>query len=168
MFNVERWQEIFEAIAKNKMRTFLTGISVASGIFILVILLGAGKGLENGIAKQFERDATGIIQVWSGTTAKAYKGLNPGREIQFKNSDYDISVQKFGKELDKKSANYNAWNVIVVYGKESGNYQYRGVNPDFLAIANATVIQGRFLNVNDLIHNEKVAVIGQKVKLDIF
>ena len=66
MFNVERWQEIFEAISKNKLRTFLTGISVASGIFILVILLGAGKGLQNGIAKQFERDADGIIEVWSG------------------------------------------------------------------------------------------------------
>ena len=56
MFNIERWQEIFEAIAKNKLRTFLTGISVASGIFILVILLGVGRGLENGVAKQFERD----------------------------------------------------------------------------------------------------------------
>ena len=74
MFNIERWQEIFEAIAKNKLRTFLTGISVASGIFILVILLGVGKGLQNGISKQFERDAEGIIEVWSGTTTKEYKG----------------------------------------------------------------------------------------------
>ena len=63
MFNIERWQEIFEAIAKNKLRTFLTGLSVASGIFILVILLGVGKGLQNGIEKQFERDAAGIIEV---------------------------------------------------------------------------------------------------------
>ena len=86
MFNIERWQEIFEAIAKNKLRTFLTGLSVASGIFILVILLGVGKGLQNGIEKQFERDAAGIIQVWPGATTKAYKGLNPGREIQFRNS----------------------------------------------------------------------------------
>ena len=87
MFNVERWQEIFEAIAKNKLRTFLTGISVASGIFILVILLGVGKGLQNGIEKQFERDADGLISVWSGTTTKGFKGLNPGRQNQFRNSD---------------------------------------------------------------------------------
>jgi putative ABC transport system permease protein len=168
MFNIERWQEIFEAIAKNKLRTFLTGLSVSSGIFILVILLGVGKGLQNGIEKQFERDAAGIIQVWSGATTKAYKGLNPGREIQFRNSDYDISVQKFGEQFDKNGSTYNAWNASIVYGKESGSYQYRGVNPDYLAIANATVVKGRYINANDLIYNEKVAVIGQKIKLDLF
>ena len=168
MFNIERWQEIFEAIAKNKLRTFLTGVSVASGIFILVILLGVGKGLQNGIEKQFERDAAGIIEVWSGATTKAYKGLNPGRQIQFRNSDYDISVQKYGDQFDKNVSTYNAWGASIVYGKESGNYQYRGVNPDYLAIENATIVQGRFINANDLVHNEKVAVIGQKIKLDIF
>ncbi|TDE31942.1 ABC transporter permease [Flavobacterium ranwuense] len=168
MFNVERWQEIFEAIAKNKLRTFLTGISVASGIFILVILLGVGKGLQNGIEKQFERDADGIIEVWTGTTAKEYKGLNPGRQIQFRNSDYDISVQKFGDLLDKKAATYSFWNSVIVYGKETGNYQYRGVYPDYQAIENATIVNGRFINNNDLVSSEKVAAIGQKVKLDLF
>jgi putative ABC transport system permease protein len=168
MFNVERWQEIFEAIAKNKLRTFLTGISVASGIFILVILLGVGKGLQNGIEKQFERDADGLISVWTGTTTKEYKGLNPGRQIQFRNSDFDISVQKFGDQLVTKSANYIFWSGVMVYGKETGNYRYIGVYPDYLAVENATVIQGRFINDNDLINSEKVTVIGQKVKLDLF
>ena len=168
MFNVERWQEIFEAIAKNRMRTFLTGISVASGIFILVILLGAGKGLENGIAKQFERDAEGIIEVWSGTTTKEYKGLNPGRRIQFRDSDYNLSLQKFGSQLEKKASSYNQWNGAVVSGKETGNYQYRGVNPDYQAIENATMVEGRFINENDLKNNEKVGVIGQKIKMDLF
>lgn len=168
MFNIERWQEIFEAIAKNKLRTFLTGISVASGIFILVILLGAGKGLENGIAKQFERDADGLIEIWTGTTSKQYKGLNPGREIQFRNSDYDVSVQKFDSQLVKKSASYSFWNGVIVYGKETGNYRYAGVYPDHQAIENATIINGRFINSNDLKGSEKVAVIGQKVKLDLF
>jgi putative ABC transport system permease protein len=168
MFNIERWQEIFEAIAKNKLRTFLTGISVASGIFILVILLGVGKGLQNGIEKQFERDADGIIEVWTGTTAKEYKGLNPGRQIQFHNTDYDISIQKFGQQLDKKAATYNNWNGAVVYGKETGNYQYRGVYPDYVFIENATIIQGRYVNENDLKTSEKVAVIGNKIKLDLF
>lgn len=168
MFNIERWQEIFEAIAKNKLRTFLTGLSVASGIFILVILLGVGKGLQNGIEKQFEQDAAGIIQVWSGATTKAYKGLNPGREIQFRNSDYDISLQKFGEQFEKNGATYNAWGANIVYGKESGNYQYRGVNPDYLAIANATVVKGRYINTNDLNNKEKVVVIGKKVQLDLF
>lgn len=168
MFNVERWQEIFEAIAKNKLRTFLTGISVASGIFILVILLGAGKGLQNGIEKQFERDADGLISVWSGTTAKEYKGLNPGRQIQFRNSDYDVAVHKFRNQLNIKSANYIFWSGVLVYGKETGNYRYIGVYPDYLAVENATVIEGRFINERDITNSEKVTVIGQKVKLDLF
>ncbi|MFV8341742.1 ABC transporter permease [Flavobacterium sp. XS2P39] len=168
MFNIERWQEIFEAIAKNKLRTFLTGISVASGIFILVILLGVGKGLQNGISKQFERDADGIIEVWSGTTTREYKGLNPGRKIQFRNSDYDITVQKFGDQLEKKASTYNFWNGLISYGKESGNYQYRGVYPDYIFIENGTIIKGRFINKTDLLNNEKVAVIGLKIKQDLF
>ena len=168
MFNIERWQEIFEAISKNRLRTFLTGVSVASGIFILVILLGAGKGLQNGIEKQFERDAAGIIEVWSGKTTKEYKGLNPGRQIQFRNSDYTQSVQKFGDKLDSKASTYNFWGAPFSYGKESGSYQYRGVDPDYSIIENLTVVKGRYVNSKDLDNNEKVAVIGMKIKTDLF
>lgn len=168
MFNIERWQEIFEAISKNKLRTFLTGVSVASGIFILVILLGAGKGLQNGIEKQFENDAEGIIEVWSNTTTKEYKGLNPGRQIQLRNSDFELPVKKYNDEISKKSSTRNTWGGTITYGKESGNYQFRGVNPDYLDIENGTIIQGRFLNDNDVKNNEKVVAIGLKVKQDLF
>jgi putative ABC transport system permease protein len=168
MFNIERWQEIFEAISKNKLRTFLTGVSVASGIFILVILLGAGKGLQNGIEKQFENDAEGIIEVWSNSTTKEYKGLNPGRQIQLRNSDFELPVKKYNDEISKKSSTRNTWGGTITYGKESGNYQFRGVNPDYLDIENGTIIQGRFLNDNDLKNNEKVVAIGLKVKQDLF
>lgn len=168
MFNIERWQEIFEAIAKNKLRTFLTGVSVASGIFILVILLGAGKGLQNGIEKQFENDAKGIIEVWSNVTTKQYKGLNPGRVIQLRNSDYELPVKKYDHQISKKTALVVSWGGTVTYGKESGAYQFKGCTPDYLAIENATIIKGRFINSNDLKHNEKVAAIGLKVKQDLF
>ncbi|MBS7230077.1 ABC transporter permease [Flavobacterium psychroterrae] len=168
MFNIERWQEIFEAISKNRLRTFLTGISVASGIFILVILLGAGKGLQNGIEKQFERDAAGIIEVWSGTTTKEYKGLNPGRQIQFRDADYKQSVQKFDDKLDLRASTYSFWGGAFTYGKESGSYQFRGVDPDYSGIENITIVNGRFINSNDLANNEKVACIGMKVKTDLF
>jgi len=167
MFNIERWQEIFEAISKNRLRTFLTGISVASGIFILVILLGAGKGLQNGIEKQFERDAAGIIEVWSGTTTKEYKGLNPGRQIQFRNSDYNQSVQKFEDKLDLRASTNNYWGQAFSYGKESGSYQFRGVNPDYGGIENLTIVQGRYINAKDIESNAKVAVIGMKLKTDL-
>lgn len=168
MFNIERWQEIFQAISKNKLRTFLTGISVASGIFILVILLGAGKGLQNGIEKQFERDAEGIIEVWSGVTTKEYKGLNPGRYVQMHNSDYDLAVQKFKDQLVLKSAGAGLWNTQMAYKKETGSYQIRGANADMQQIENMTITQGRFVNVNDLQNREKVAVIGEKLRLTMF
>jgi putative ABC transport system permease protein len=168
MFNIERWQEIFESISKNRLRTFLTGISVASGIFILVILLGAGKGLQNGIEKQFERDAAGTIEVWSGTTTKEYKGLNPGRQIQLRNSDFTQSVQKFEDKLDIRSSTYNFWGGLIAYGKESGSYQYRGVDSDYGLVENLTVVTGRYVNNKDLDNNEKVAVIGMKIKTDLF
>jgi putative ABC transport system permease protein len=166
MFNIERWQEIFEAMGKNKLRTALTGVSVASGIFILVILLGVGQGLQNGIEREFERDAAGIIEVWTNVTTKEYKGLNPGRRIQMRNEDFDLSVQRFGDNLELRGASYNFWNGNVVYKKESGNYQYRGVYPDYQFIENATMVGGRF--VNDMKNYEKVAVIGNKISLDLF
>jgi len=168
MFNIERWQEIFEAISKNRLRTFLTGVSVASGIFILVILLGAGKGLQNGIEKQFERDAAGIIEVWSGTTTKEYKGLNPGRQIQYRDADYNQSVQKFDDKLDLRASTYNYWGAPFSYGKESGSYQYRGATPDYGRVENLTIVQGRYVNDSDIANNEKVACIGMKIKTDLF
>ena len=77
MFDVERWQEIFETIGKNKLRTFLTGLSVASGIFILVILLGFSTGIQKGVKTQFAQDAESRVNVWTGVTTKEYAGLNP-------------------------------------------------------------------------------------------
>lgn len=168
MFNIERWQEIFQAISKNKLRTFLTGISVASGIFILVILLGAGKGLQNGIEKQFARDAEGLVEVWSGVTTKEYKGLNSGRFVQMHNSDYDMVVQKLGDMTDRKSPGVNVWQAQYAYKKETGSYQLRGASPDIQAIENMTIIQGRYINHNDMAGREKVAVIGNKIKLTMF
>ncbi len=168
MFNIERWQEIFEAMAKNKLRTALTGVSVASGIFILVILLGVGQGLQNGIEKEFERDAAGIIEVWSNVTTKEHKGLNPGRRIQMRNEDYQLSVSRFGDNLDRKGSSYNFWNGNVAHKKETGNYQFRGVYPDYQFIENATMIKGRFVNDNDMKNYEKVVAIGNKVALDLF
>ena len=82
MFSLERWQEIFQTLSKNKLRAFLTGLSVSSGIFILVILLGASRGMQNGIENQFQQDAVTEVEVWSGITSVEYKGMNPGRRIQ--------------------------------------------------------------------------------------
>ena len=168
MFDLERWEEIFETISKNKLRTFLTSLSVASGIFILVVLLGIGEGMRNGISKEFEQDAANILYVWTGSTSVGYKGLNPGRRIQMKNSDFDFTVQKHQDELEYKSSVYRIWNGVVNYNKESGSYRVEGVLPDYQFLENSGMLSGRFINYNDHVGYEKVAVIGKRVKDDLF
>jgi len=168
MFSIERWQEIFGTIRKNKLRTFLTGLSVASGIFILVILLGFGEGMANGIAKEFEEDASNRIWVWTQVTSKEYKGLNPGRFIQMENANFDYLAEKYKDEIEYKSSVFRIWQGAVNYKKESGNYRIEGVYPDYQFIENAGMTEGRYLNYMDYDNLEKVVVLGNKVKNEIF
>jgi len=168
MFDIDRWNEIFETIRKNKLRTFLTGLSVASGIFILVILLGIGEGMRNGIAREFEQDASNLIFVWPGVTSKEYKGLNPGRRIQLKNEDYNRILLEHDDKLDKTSSTYQVWSNVVSYGKESGSYRMDGVFPDYQYLENMSLTAGRFINHNDVKNIEKTIVIGHQVKKDLF
>lgn len=168
MFNIERWQEIFETLRKNKLRTFLTGLSVASGIFILVILLGFSSGIENGVTSEFQQDATNKVSVRTRRTTKGYKGLNPGRYIQLKDEDFASVNASYDNNLEYRSASYSIWGGQIAYKNESGNYRVRGVLPDEQFIENASLVQGRFLNLSDINEGKKVAVIGNKVKTDLF
>lgn len=168
MFDIERWQEIFETISKNKLRTFLTGISVASGIFILVILLGIGEGMQNGVSREFEQDAANVLYVYTGVTSKEYKGLNPGRQITMKNDDFDYVSSKYNDELEYRSSVYRIWSGLVNYYNESGSYRVEGVLPDFQFLENAGMTEGRFINYTDQENHEKVVVIGNKVRTDLF
>ena len=168
MFNLERWQEIFDTIHKNKLRTFLTGLSVASGIFILVILLAIGQGMQNGVSKQFERDATNRISVWTGVTSEEYKGLNPGRRIEMDNRDYDRAVRKNADQIELKSGVYSMWGVLTSYEGENGSYRVEGVRGDYQFLENETMVAGRYINQGDLDNSEKAAIIGNQVYLDLF
>lgn len=168
MFDLERWQEIFDTISKNKLRTFLTGLSVASGIFILVVLLGIGEGMRNGISSEFEGDAANILYIWTGATSKEYKGMNPGRRISMQNEDYNYLSNKFEDQLEYKSSINRIWGGLVTYKKESGAYRVEGVWPDYQFLENESLQLGRYINLNDNEGWEKVAVIGRKVKNDLF
>ncbi|OAB80579.1 ABC transporter permease [Cochleicola gelatinilyticus] len=168
MFNIERWQEIFETIRKNKLRTFLTGLSVASGIFILVILLAIGQGMENGIGQQFQNDAANRISVWTGVTSESYKGLNPGRRIEMDNQDYELAEQKNEDQLEYKSGLYSLWGQLTTYKNENGSYRVEGVRGDYQFLENETLTAGRYINQQDLDNYEKVAVLGNRVYLDLF
>ncbi len=168
MFNLERWQEIFETIRKNKLRTFLTGLSVASGIFILVILLAIGQGMQNGIQSEFEEDAANRISVWTGVTTLEHKGLNPGRRIEMDNRDYEIAEGKNSEQLEYKSGVYSIWGGLTSYKNETGSYRIEGVRGDYQFLENETLTTGRYINQQDLDNYEKVAVLGNRVYLDLF
>ncbi|RCW93219.1 ABC transporter permease [Winogradskyella arenosi] len=168
MFDIERWQEIFETLSKNKLRTFLTGLSVASGIFILVILLGFSEGIANGVKSQFEQDATNKISVWTGVTTKGYKGLNPGRYVQLKNSSFEAIENQYDDYLEYRTKDYMIYGGTVNYQNETGNYRVRGTMPENQFIENADIGSGRFINSSDISSSKKVAVIGNKIKEDLF
>lgn len=167
MFDIDRWQEIFETIRKNKLRTFLTGVSVASGIFILVILLGFGEGMQNGIQKEFEGDATNRISVWTQRTTKEYKGLNPGRRIQLVNEDYDNIAEIYKDDLEYKSGIFRTRGVSLNYKTESVSYGVMGVSPEYQIIENQKIVEGRYINYNDLKSKNKIVIISNKIKNEL-
>ncbi len=168
MFSLERWQEVFQTIGKNKLRTILTMISVITGIFILVVLLGVGEGMKNGIKSTFQDDAENEISVYDGVTTVEYKGLNPGRRIQFKNEDYEQISRTHAADIQKKSSMYRIWSGLISYKDESGSYRIEGVLPDYEYIEKVSLISGRFLNQQDQKATEKYMAIGKKVKDDLF
>src|SRR5512138_3933120 len=108
IFDWDKWQEIFETMKKNRLRTFLTGFSVAWGIFMLIILLASGYGLENGVKKAFEGDAANTLWINPGQTTMPYKGMKNGRNIQFTNEDYELMKRDI-PYIDKISARLNVW-----------------------------------------------------------
>ncbi|MFP2995794.1 ABC transporter permease [Spongiivirga sp. MCCC 1A20706] len=162
MFDIDRWQEIFDAIRKNKLRTFLTGLSVASGIFILVILLGFGQGFQNGIRNEFEADATSRVWVWTNPTSKEFKGLNPGRSIWLKNENIEYADEALTDYLETSSG-VSRVRATINYKSESGSYGVQGISPDYQEIENLSMTMGRFINQADMAANNKVVVISNKV-----
>ncbi len=168
MFDLDKWQEILSTINKNRMRTFLTGFSVAWGIFMLIVLLGSGKGLQHGIDAQFRQDAVNTIWFGPGTTSKTYEGLKSGREIRFTNEDYKYVRDRL-EGVDKISGRYYMWqNRVISYNKDYGVFDLICVHPDYFDIENAKMEKGRYVNAIDIQKRRKVAVIGRPVEKALF
>jgi putative ABC transport system permease protein len=168
VFDVDKWQEILDTIAKNKLRTFLTGFSVAWGIFMLVILLGSGQGLRRGIEHNFRDDAVNSIWIRPGETSLPYQGLQPGRRIQLTSQDYDEVLRTIEGIEHHTARFYIAGAVRVTYGREHGDFEVRSVHPGHRHVENTTVTRGRYLNELDLLEFRKVAVIGDLVRQGLF
>ncbi|RLD81159.1 MAG: ABC transporter permease [Bacteroidetes bacterium] len=168
MFDIDKWQEIFSTIKKNKLRTFLTGFSVAWGIFMLIILLGSGKGLQNGVETQFKQDAVNTIQISPGQTSMPYKGFSLGRRIRFTNEDYDELVRNING-IEHITARYNIRGTgIVSYKSEFGSFEIVSSHPDNFYLENAEVAEGRSINELDITKFRKVTAISTLVVEALF
>jgi len=165
---VDRFQEIYSTIQKNKLRTVLTGFSVAWGIFMLILLLGSGTGIENGIKNEFRNLATNSIWVHPGQTSKPYKGLQPGRQIEFTNTDYD-EIKTNLEGIEHITARYYLWNTnLITYKKEYGAFNIIAFHPDHKFLENTILIEGRLINELDVSRARKVTTIGTLVKEQLF
>jgi putative ABC transport system permease protein len=168
MFDLDTWQEIFESIRKHPLRSILTAFGVAWGIFMLVFLLGSGKGLQNGVEYQFRDDALNSIWVYRGRTSIAHKGLPEGRRIQFTNQDYNKLIEEFSEIEHITGRFYIAGERIVKYRDEALSFNVRSVHPGHRYIENTIMTDGRYLNEEDLDQFRKVAVIGEIVVERLF
>lgn len=167
MFSRDLWGEIFHSIKSNKLRTFLTGFSVAWGIFILVILLASVKGMENGFIKQFGDDATNSIFIFPSTTKKPYGGFEAGRRIRLDNDDVTFIKGTFDDSYEYISPRFSN-SVNASYGNETGNYTITGVTPDNLYIEKTEIYAGRYINQNDMANTLKVVVMGRVIAKELF
>lgn len=148
---------------ENKLRTFLTGFAVAWGIFMLIILLGSGNGLKNGIMSNFGDRSVNSMMIWSGTTTMPYKGYKAYRRIELTNNEKDMLKKRFG-QIGVITGEINR-SAVVSYGEESGSYEITGVEPGYNAINGLKFKpgNGRFINDMDLKLNRKVVVLTKKV-----
>ena len=167
MFSRDQWQEIFETIRKNKLRTILSGFTVALGIFIFIILFGFGNGLKNSFEQFFLDDATNTLWLYPGVTSKAYQGFKDNRRIEFENSDLIDIKENFTFFLENITPRINRREVLSYKG-QSNIYNIRAVAPDHQYVEKTIIMKGRFINQKDIDERTKNITIGRLVAQDIF
>ncbi|MBT8281860.1 MAG: ABC transporter permease [Muriicola sp.] len=171
MFNRDRWKEILEVLTTNWFRTVLTAFGVFWGILILIILLSAGKGLENGIRADFGDIATNTMFMWTRSTTKAHMGLPIGRNFNFKTEDVETLKEKFPQlrfiSPRNQLGGFRGTNNVV-RGIKTGAYNVYGDYPEIIQQEPMAITAGRFINHNDIDNNRKVAVVGLGVRNELY
>lgn len=167
MFDLDLWREIFQSINMNRTRSLLSGFTVAFAILLFAILFGIANGLQNTFEEAFGTDANNSILVYPGNTTKAYKGLQVGRRIQFKNEDREFIKETYGDKVQFITSKVNK-SVTASFKGEKNDYQLRGIYPEFMFIENNVIKEGRYINQNDINNKAKVVVIGRKVEEELF
>jgi len=167
MFDIDKWQEIFYTIWKNKLRTFLTAFSVFWGIFMFIFMMGVGDGFQNGVKGMFGSWATNSCFVWGSRTTVPYQGMQAGRLIRFYNDDVNY-VKQHIKEIDVITPQIRRGGRNVVYKEETGAYEIRGDIAEFQKIKPMDIMSGRYLNSLDIKESRKVAILGKRVVEELF
>ncbi len=171
MFDMDKWIEIFSTIARNKLRTALTALGVFWGIMMLVLLLGSGNGLKNGVEHNFRGFAVNSIYMWPQKTTKPCKGLKAGRFYEFRNGDYEaIKAQVPEAGIVAPRTQLGGWRDAnnISRNHKKGNYQVMGDYPQYRQIEVLEIISGRYLNDNDINEKRKICVIGGQVAAEMF
>ena len=167
MLNRDRWREIFETISKNKLRTFLSGFTVALGIFIFIILFGLGNGLKNTFQEFFLDDASNAIFLYPGKTSMPYKGFKANRRIEFDNEDLQDVKENFPMFTEYVTPRISR-SALTRYKNESNSYTTRAVAPGHQFVEKTILMKGRYINEKDIEKKTKSAVIGRLVAKDLF
>ena len=160
------WREIFMALSRNKLRTFLTGFAISWGIFILIVLLAAGNGIMNGIGEQFSDQSTNTYMIYGGETSKPYKGHGTNRSIMFNDKDIRF-LETEVKEVDQVSPRIYQ-SGFANFGDKSGSIFVQGVRPVFKDINNTKILEGRFISELDEKSSEKFIVIDDNLRKKLF
>ncbi len=172
LFSIDRWTEVLVTIGRSKLRTALTMISVAWGIFVLVALLGLGNGLDNGMRENFARDATNGVWVSANKTSVAYGGYDVGRRLMFENADYQRARKVPGVEYmaGQHFIGGQRWGASLVTkrGAKANSFELDAVHEDAIRLTGHSIVQGRFLTAADTMQRRKSAVIGQTVAQFLF
>ena len=158
MFNRDFWSEIFMALRRNKLRTILTGFAISWGIFMLIILLSAGNGLKNGVNQNFADRINNTYTIWASSTELPYKGHKSGRFIMLNNKDIQLLESLY--QVEEVSPVLSRGGTLI-FGERSRSVNMQGVKPIYKSIEGVKIIEGRFVNENDMKNKLKVVVIDK-------
>ena len=160
------WREIFMALSRNKLRTFLTGFAISWGIFILIVLLAAGNGIINAIGEEFSDQSRNVYTLYWGETSKPFKGHGTNRAIYFNDKDIRF-LETEAKHVDQVSPS-SYFSGTAIFNDKSNNIFVNGVRPVFKDINNVKMLEGRFINVQDEKNSEKYIVIDKTLRDKLF
>ncbi|MBT8220328.1 MAG: ABC transporter permease [Bacteroidia bacterium] len=166
MFDLDKWQEIFYTITNNKLRTGLTAMGVFWGIFMLTLLLGSGKGMENGVMAMFGDSAKNALYIWPQRSTMPYKGFKAGRRVQYTMDDVHAIIDNV-PQVEVVAPRFGMGSLTFVRNEKSEAYEVRGETQDFIKIEPTNIILGRYINALDVEKSRKIIVIGKQIR-DIF